>query len=250
MIQTRLGSGSRLRASGSSPGLGPSRQPHGLRADGHLRGPQHVIADAVPAPDHAGDVIVQLGCIHRHDGYGFVEGWFEPLTDRFDFADAVAFELRQELVSHHPHALEQRSRVRTALRRIEGTVEVVDHFEEIDQQRPASALDFARDFPPSSDPGLLELGARGLELFGVRLKHPVLLGQPRFKLFDVRRLRLRRPGVIVRARLSSRPPTAIDDFDRGRRLVASSEILLVSPRLHDQRISVAILLARIVVILF
>ena len=133
----------------------------------------------------------------------------EQLAERIEPGHAEAFERRQELLPDERDALHERI-VGAVAGRVERAVEVVEHFEEGDDERAPAALDVLRQLLAQPRARLIELLGRAAVLGEQLLEFDVLLGELCLELLDVRRLELRLLGA---ARFfAARPPAPVGDF--------------------------------------
>src|SRR3954462_6061115 len=114
---------------------------------------------------------------HRHR---FVQGGIEGRAECRNGADTERKELRQELIAYQFDAPKQRVRRlgAGASRGGNGPVEVVSHFEHLNNHRTPAALDLACNIAANADLDLLEFVHRPA-MFGQRGLHLLLrVGQP------------------------------------------------------------------------
>lgn len=141
-------------------------------------------------------------------------GGIERLSERGDRLDAEAVELREELLPDHLDALEERARFAAVARGREGAIEIVEHFDQLDQNLAAANGDVACDIAPHPRPDLVEFLERPAMLRGDGLELLRLFREPLLEILHVGRFgRLTGRGPFAAA---PRPPPSIHDFDLDR----------------------------------
>ena len=135
----------------------------------------------------------------------------ERLAEGVNSRDSETFELGEELLAHQLNALQER-RIGCRGPGRDRAIEIVQHLEQLDQNRALRTLAVARGVAAQPHADLLELleraslvGGKGLYLR--RLRDELLL-----EVFDIFGLSCR-TIVAGGVRVSPRPPSPIDDAD-------------------------------------
>ena len=139
-----------------------------------------------------------------------MQGRVERLAFRLETGHAESTEVGEELRPDQLDAGQDRGGVSRGPAGGDGAVEVVDHLEQVSQERAAAMRRLLTNLTPHPRAGLFELLTCGLVFSGVFPDGGIQRRDPLLELFDIRRLPF---GGVVPAvcRVIPGPPPPVDD---------------------------------------
>src|SRR5947207_5903520 len=176
---------------------------------------QELVADRVAFLQDVEHDPVLRRVIDRSSSHSFVACRIERMADRREPRDAERAEFGKKLIAHELDAFQHRigrpsGRVTTGRN---GTIEVVEHVEQLREHRALRALDLARDVAAHARLHLIEFFGRVPPIAQRRLKLSRLVGDAPLELFDVGRLAETFVlGCLIA--VGPRPPAPVDDAHR------------------------------------